>query len=122
MSDSERFSVGEISYLSKISSMPLCKACPGCGGMVNISKVSCSCGHVFVTKRSKPRLTARSSTRKQAMSSFRAIERDEKAADRRSVDRACKAKKRALETEEEAFEHTDTFLHISANKLFLSVQ
>ena len=38
------------------------------------------------------------------MSSFRAIETDEQAADRRSVDRACKAKKRALETEEEAFE------------------
>ena len=38
------------------------------------------------------------------MSSFRAIERDEKAADHRSVDRACKAKKRALETEEEVFE------------------
>ena len=35
VSDSERFSVGEISLLSKISSMPLCKACPGCGGMVN---------------------------------------------------------------------------------------
>ena len=104
VSDSERFSVGEISHFSKISSMPLHKACPGCGGMVNIRKVSCSSGHVFVTKRSKPRLTARSSTRKQAMSSFRAIERDEKAADRRSVDRACKAKKRALETEEEAFE------------------
>ena len=68
--------------------MPLCKACPGCGGMVNIRKVSCSGGHVFITKRSKPRLTARSSTRKQAMSSLRAIERDEKAADRRSVDRA----------------------------------
>ena len=46
------FSVGEISHLSKISSMPLCKACPGCGGMVT---VSCSCGHVFITKRSKPR-------------------------------------------------------------------
>ena len=45
---SERFSVGEISHLSKTSSMPLCKACPGCGGMVNIS---CSCGHVFITKR-----------------------------------------------------------------------
>ena len=56
---------------------------------------------------------ARSGTRKQAMSSFRAIERDEKAADRRSVHRACKAKKRVLETEEEAFKHTDTFLHIS---------
>ena len=50
--DSARFSVGEISHLSKISSMPLCKACPGCGGMV---KVSCSCGHMFITKRSKPR-------------------------------------------------------------------
>ena len=57
MSDSARFSVGEISLLSKISSMPLCKTCPGCGGMVNIRKVSCSCGHVFITKSSKPRLT-----------------------------------------------------------------
>ena len=65
---------------------------------------------------------ARSGTRKQAMSTFRAIERDENAADRRSVDRACKAKKRGLETEEEAFENTDAFLHISANKLFSSVQ
>ena len=63
---------------------------------------------------------ARSGTRKQAMSSFRAIERDEKAADRRSVDRACKAK-RALETEEEAFEHTDTFLHISGKSSVQSI-
>ena len=38
------------------------------------------------------------------MSSFRALETDEQAADRMSVDRACKAKKRVLETEEEAFE------------------
>ena len=30
--------------------MPLCKACPGCGGMVHIRKVSCSCGHVFVAQ------------------------------------------------------------------------
>ena len=43
---SERFTVGELSHLSKSSSMPLCKACPGCGGMVHIRKVSCSCGHV----------------------------------------------------------------------------
>ena len=84
--------------------MPLCKACPGCGCMVHIRKVSCSCGHVFITKCSKPRLTARSCSRKHTMSSFRAIETDEKAADRRSVNRSCKAKKRVLETEEEAFE------------------
>ena len=30
--------------------MSLCKACPGCGGMVHIRKVSCSRGHVFVVK------------------------------------------------------------------------
>ena len=30
------------------SSKPLCNACPGCGSMVHIKKVSCSCGHVFV--------------------------------------------------------------------------
>ena len=99
---SERFSVGALSHFSKISGMPLCKACPGCGGMVPIRKVSCSCGHVFITKCSKPRLTARSGSRKHTMSSFRAKETDEKAADRRSVNRACKGKKRALETEEEA--------------------
>ena len=104
MSDSEHFSVGALSHFSKISSMLLCKACPGCGGMVYIRKVSCSCGHVFITKCSKPRLTARSGSRKHTLSSFRAIETDEKAADRRSVNRACKAKKRVLETEEEAFE------------------
>ena len=39
---------GWLSHLSKSSSMPLYKACPGCGGMVHIRKVSCSCGHVFV--------------------------------------------------------------------------
>ena len=39
-----------LSHLSKSSSMPLCKACPGCGGMVHIRKVSCSCSHVFVAK------------------------------------------------------------------------
>ena len=52
---SERFTVGELSHLSKSSSMHLCKACPqaGCGGMVHIRKVSCSCGHVFVAKHNK---------------------------------------------------------------------
>ena len=32
---SERFPVGELSHLSKSASMPLCKACPDCGGMVS---------------------------------------------------------------------------------------
>ena len=35
------------------SSKPLCNACPGCGSMVHIRKVSCSCGHVFVAKHLK---------------------------------------------------------------------
>ena len=60
--------------------MPFYKACPGCGGMVHIRKV-----------------------RKHTLRSFRAIETIEKAADRRSIDKACKAKKRALETEEEGW-------------------
>ena len=59
---------------------------------------------VYSTKRSKPRLTAKSGSRKHTMSSFRALETDEQAADRMSVHRACKAKKRVLETEEEAFD------------------
>ena len=121
-SKSERFSVGEISHLSKISSMPLCKACPGCGGMVNVRKVSCSCGHVFITKRSKPRLTAKSGSRKHTMSSFRALETDEQAADRMSVDRACKAKKRVLETEEEAFERKSHDRASKGNKRALETE
>ena len=78
--------------------MPLCKACPG--GMVHIRNVS-SCDHVFVAKH-KHLLTP---SRKHTLHSFRAIETVEKAADCRSVDKACKANKRALETEEEALEH-----------------
>ena len=81
--------------------MPLCKACPGCGGMVHIRKVSCSCGHVCVAKHQQL-LTP---SRKHTLHSSRAIETVEKAADRRPVDKACKFKKRALETEEEALEH-----------------
>ena len=45
---SEHFPIDELSHLPKSSSKPLCKACPGCGGMVHIRMVSCSCGHVFV--------------------------------------------------------------------------
>ena len=51
---SERFTVGELYHLPKSSSKPLCKACPGYGGMVHIRKVSCcSCSHVFVAKHNK---------------------------------------------------------------------
>ena len=46
----------EHSSLSKSSGMPLCKACPDCGGIVHIRKVSCSCGHVFVAKHNKHRV------------------------------------------------------------------
>ena len=46
-----------LSHLPKSSSKPLCKACPGCGGMVRIKRVSCSCGHVFVAKHNKHLLT-----------------------------------------------------------------
>ena len=81
--------------------MPLCKASPGCGGMVHIRKVSCSCGHVFVAKH-KQLLTP---SRKHTLHSSGAIETVEKTADRRSVDKDCKFKKRALETKEKALEH-----------------
>ena len=101
MSHSERFSVG--AFLSDFKHAFM-QGVSWFGGMVHIRKVSCSFGHVFITKCSKPRLTARSCSRKHTMSSFRAIETDEKAADRRSVNRACKGKKRALETEQEALE------------------
>ena len=40
--------VGELSQASL-----LCNVCPGCGGMVHIRKVSCSCGRVFVAKHNK---------------------------------------------------------------------
>ena len=58
--------------------MPLRKACPGCGGMVRIRKVRCSCGHVFVSKHNKHVLTP---SRKHTLRSFSAIESVEKAAD-----------------------------------------
>ena len=67
---SERFTVGELSHLPKSSSKPLCKACPGCGGMVHIRKVSCSCGHVFVANQHL-----------YTLRSFRAIETVDKAVD-----------------------------------------
>ena len=50
----------------------LCKACPGCGGRVHISKASCSCGHVFVAKQTDKHLLTPS--RKHTLRSFRAIE------------------------------------------------
>ena len=75
---SERFPFGELSHLPTSSSKPLCKTCPGCGGMVHIRKVSCSCGHVFVAKHNKHLLTP---SRKHTLRSFRAIETVEKAAD-----------------------------------------
>ena len=55
--------------------MPLCKACPDCGGMVRIRKVNCSCGNVVVAKHNKHVLTP---SRKHTLHSFRAIETDEK--------------------------------------------
>ena len=75
---SERFTVGELSHLPKTSSKPLCKACPGCGVMVYIRKVSCSCGHVFAAKHNKHLLPP---SRKYTLRSFRAIETVEKAID-----------------------------------------
>ena len=76
---SERFTVGELSHLSTSSSKPLCKACPGCGGMVHIRKVlSCSCGQVLVAKHNQHLFTP---SRKHTLHSFRAIETVEKAVD-----------------------------------------
>ena len=68
--------------------------------MVHIRKVSCSCDHVFVAKHKQ----LLSPSTKHTLHSSRAIETVEKAADRRSVDKACKFKKTALETEEETLE------------------
>ena len=72
------------------------QGCPGCGVMAHIRKVSCSCGHVFVAKHNKHFLTP---SKKHTLRSFRAIKTVEKAADLRSVDKACNAKKKTLETE-----------------------
>ena len=69
---SELFPVG---HLPRSSSKPLCKACPGCGVMAHIRKVSCSCGHVFVAKHKKHLLTP---SRKHTLRSFRAIKTVEK--------------------------------------------
>ena len=97
--------------------MPLYKACPGCGGMVHIRKVSCSCGHVFVAKH-KQLLTP---SRKHTLHSSRAIETVGKAADRRSVDKACKFKKRALEAEEEALERKSNRACVAKKRVLVCV-
>ena len=70
--------------------MPLCKAYSGCGGMVHIRKLSCSCGHVFVAKH-KQLLTPSSCKFKK-----RALETEEEALERKSLNRACVAKKRVM--------------------------
>ena len=76
-----------MSHLPKSSSKPLCKACPGCGGMVRRNfKVSCSCGHVFVDKH------LLNPSRKHTLRSFRATQTVEKAVDQLT---------KSLETEEE---------------------
>ena len=72
VSERHEFTVGELSHLPKSLSKPLCKACPGCGGMV---QVCCSCGHVFVDKHL---LTP---SRKHTLRSFRAIKTVKKAVD-----------------------------------------
>ena len=53
-------------------------------------KVSSSCDHVFDVAKHKHLLTP---SRKHTLHSFRAIEKVEKGVDRRSVYKACKAKK-----------------------------
>ena len=78
MSEAERFTVGKLSHLPKSSSKPLCKACPGRGGMVHLRKVGCSCGHVFVANHNKHLLTP---SRKHTLRSFGAIVIVEKAVD-----------------------------------------
>ena len=72
---SERFTVGELSPLPKSSRKPLCKACPGRGGMVHLRKVGC---HVFVANHNKHLLTP---SRKHTLRSFGAIVIVEKAVD-----------------------------------------
>ena len=72
---SERFTVGELSHLSKSLCKPLCKACPGCGGMVHIRKEV-----VLVAMCLLQSIT--STFRKHTLRrSFRAIETVEKAVD-----------------------------------------
>ena len=72
--------------------MPLCKA--GC--VVHIRKVSCSVVVMYLVQNI--------TSRKHTLRSYRARETDEKAAERRSIDRTCKAKKKVIETEEESLE------------------
>ena len=77
---SERFPIGELSHLTKNSSMPLVH-------MVHIRKVSCSYGHVFVAKHNK-HIHILNPSRKHTLGSFRVIERVEKAADRVSQEKS----------------------------------
>ena len=53
--------------------MPLTKECPQCCSVVNVRKSKFPCGHLFVTKRSKPVLTIKS--RKHRMISLHSLHR-----------------------------------------------
>ena len=72
--------------------MPLSKKCPDCGALTNVRRSHCSCGYFFVTKHSR---TIKSASRKQAMSAFGVLDTEEKVFERRLLNKACKAGKRA---------------------------
>ena len=87
--------------------MPLTKVCVHCSTSVHVSKTVCDCRHVFASKKSSPLVTMKSE--RVVIDRRRSLESEDEIAARKAkkagvfaCDRACVAKKKALETQDEA--------------------
>ncbi len=82
--------------------MPLFRPCPRCGSPVHVRKLACACGHEF--RRSLALTEKHHVNAVGHKARKRALETEDESSKRRSSDSACKAQKRALETAEQTTE------------------
>ena len=80
-------------------SMPPTKVCEHCSASVHIRKSVCACGHVFGSKKSSP--SAARKSKRVAVGIRRSLGSDVETAARKAKDSVSKAKKRALEDEDQ---------------------
>ena len=78
-------------------SMPPTKVCEHCSASVHIRKSVCACGHVLGSKKS----SSFESSKRVAVGIRRSLESDVETAARKATDSVSKAKKRALEDEDQ---------------------
>ena len=80
---------------------PPTKQCPGCGNLIHIRKLTCSCGYAFKKlKAANPEVVNKQKI--IAIVQKRALESVTENLKRKEVDKICKIKKRALESDAEA--------------------